>query len=555
MRTHWLILIFLCGIICISDAQTAMLQKQISFNYENISLEKALEDIREKYKVNFSYSRNFIPINQKVSAKVVEVSLKKALIILFERLPVDFAIIGDQVVLRVDYSKPIPELIPEETYGNTDLTKAIDSAPTELSADTDPLGGLIVDNLPNLPSQEEIDLEEQARLEEEQTFDLVEFDSELTDEKVKRRREKVGQVSLISGLGTNLDNSDLITNNFSLNILWGENGGLEGIEIGGFVNKLKQDMDGVQVAGLGNVVDGLVDGTQVAGLFNYAGAYATGVQAAGLFNYARSGHFTQVAGLANATSGDVRGAQIAGLANMAYGDAEAVQLAGLYNFAAGNSQLQVGGLFNVAEDVDEGQLSGILNVAHNVGKFQIGLINICDTISGVPLGLINIVRKGYNRWEWSGGEALYFNSGFKFGAQRFYNILHFGMRTENGDPIGNRDNKITWGLGYGIGTAVRAGPRTLVNFEALSIHVNERQTFTRKLNLLNQFKITADFQLGQSNSSFFIGPSLNVMLSKLFDPDTQRYGSAIAPYTFYDETSNENTNIQMWIGANVGFRF
>jgi len=539
-------------------AQMAMLEEEnVTFNYKEVALGEALTDISKTYKINFSYSRDFIPVNQAISVVAFNVPLRIALDKLFETTTVVYAIIGNQVMLRVDPAKrPVLRPLREEDYGHHSGKKEKDTPPIE---STGTLSSLDTDSadliLEPIPAEETETLEEESMMTADPNLDLVEVDNELSERSLRKRRERVAQVSLFPNVGTNMRNSDKLTNNFSINVFWGRNGGVNGLEIGGFVNSIKNDMIGVQVAGFGNSVDGMMHGTQVAGLFNYTGAYATGMQVSGIFNHVRSGNVSQVAGLFNSSSGDLQGLQVAGMGNMVNGDMESIQVAGLYNISSGRSRLQLSGLFNIAGDVEEGQVAGIFNIGKRVGGFQIGLINICDTISGAPLGLINIVKRGYNRWEWSGGEALHLNSAFTFGAYAFYNILHFGMRIENRNtPVADRDGKITWGIGYGFGTSIRASSKSRVNIELVAMHINERKTFTRKLNLLSQLRIVNHFRLGHGQSSMFIGPTFNLMASRLFDPDTQTYGSAIAPYNFYNKTTDQ-TNIQAWVGGTIGFRF
>ena len=40
---------------------------------------------------------------------------------------------------------------------------------------------------------------------------------------------------------------------------------------------------------------------------------------------------------------------------------------------------------------------------------------------------------------------------------------------------------MTWALGYGFGTAITFSPRTLMNIEAIAMHVNEREAWTNDL--------------------------------------------------------------------------
>ena len=110
---------------------------------------------------------------------------------------------------------------------------------------------------------------------------------------------RLAQISILPRVGTNAKKSEDIVNHVSVNLFWGSNGGVDGLEVGGLFNSLKQDMKGVQVAGLGNHVNENVTGTQAAGLFNVTRGKAEGVQASGIFNYAKKATAIQVAGIFN----------------------------------------------------------------------------------------------------------------------------------------------------------------------------------------------------------------------------------------------------------------
>jgi len=304
------------------------------------------------------------------------------------------------------------------------------------------------------------------------------------------------------------------------------------MEVGGFINSIRKGVKGFQFAGLGNIVGKDVTGTQLAGLFNYDGGVVNGVQ---------------VAGLANIISRDMSGVQASALFNVTGGKADAFQAAGLFNFSGGDAKMQVGGLFNVAKDVEVGQVGGFLNVAKKVNGFQIGFINVADTVSGVPIGFLNIIKHGYNKFDIYGSEALYANVSLKLGAKAFYNIFHFGARFSNGEEY-------AWGFGYGIGFVSTFNDHNALNFEVTATHVSENETFTKHLNLLGQVRFLYDRKIAQS-IDFFMGPTLNLMFSKLKNLETQEIGSSIVPYSLIDKTFNGATKLQAWIGVSGGFRF
>lgn len=153
--------------------------------------------------------------------------------------------------------------------------------------------------------------------------------------------------------------------------------------------------------------------------------------------------------------------------------------------------------------------------------------------------------------EFSGSETMYANAVLKLGARSFYNTFHLGGRWE--DEVKAGQNKVSWSLGYGIGTVIGLGKKNLINLEASTQHVNEKQRWTRKLNQLNQFKLLFDVSAGR-RTSFFAGPTYNLMVSELLDAETGVHGSQLTPHAFFDKTSAAGRNVKMWIGFTAGIR-
>lgn len=174
-------------------------------------------------------------------------------------------------------------------------------------------------------------------------------------------------------LGTNGTDAISTSNKFSLNVLYGVNGGLNGLEIGGLLNYNHGEVNGVQLAGVANVNKEYTNGLMWASCFNL-------------------------------TLDDARGVQLADL-NMATGDFTGVQ-AGVFNYAR--------------------RLKGV----------QLGLINIVGEDNGaLPIGLINVVRGGYYELEFVAGEVLYTNVNYKMGVEHFYTIFKLGSSRYQGDPV------------------------------------------------------------------------------------------------------------------------
>jgi hypothetical protein len=262
------------------------------------------------------------------------------------------------------------------------------------------------------------------------------------------------QISLVPTIGSNGDIAGSVVNRFSFNIIGGYARGLEGVEVGGAVNILSQDMKGLQVGGLANLVGGhtrgvqiggginhsmrSLEGLQIAGLANTVWDTLGGVQVAGGANIVKRGMTgTQVSGASNISLGDLDGVQVTGGVNVAHGVVNRAQVAGALNYArsvrggqvaagvnvslgeVGGGQVGLGG--NYARSVSGGQLSFGVNVvpdsvsggqvgfganyAGNVsgGQFSFGLNVVPGTVSGAQVGALNFARRAH------GGQVGFIN--------------------------------------------------------------------------------------------------------------------------------------------------
>lgn len=550
MRTHRLIPILLF-LLPAWRAEAQLMSRPVSLSYRQEALGVVLSDISRQAQVRFSYSPYYVSVDQRVSVSVVNVPLQTALDTLFRPTAIGYAYIGGQIVLKTD-----PERLAQlEAMRREEATRRM--AEERMLAERSRLRS----QLPGLSRGQALELSGGDRYRE---LDLEKYrlaiaqvdEAETPPTPPPPSNHSVAQVSVLPFLGTNTYRSAEITNNLSFNVFWGANGGVDGVEVGGFVNTIINDVHGVQIAGLGNTVGGNLSGTQFGGLFNVVGGRTEGVQLAGLFNHTRHTDAVQVAGFFNIAGQDAGGAQVALGFNVGSGKA-GVQVAPLFNVSGDTTRTQVSGLFNAAGHLKGAQVSALFNKARQVDGFQFGLINVADSVSGASLGLLNFVKKGYNRLEVGGGEALWGNVGLKLGTRGFYNILHVGARWDhllrtNNERVQN-GVYMTWGLGYGLGTAVRFNDRWLMNIEAVAIHLNEAERWTRQLNLLNQLRLTVDWR-SAGRVSFFAGPVGNLLVSKRRDAETGLHQSIVAPYAWYDHTSGA-TNVKMWLGVYGGVRF
>jgi len=181
------------------------------------------------------------------------------------------------------------------------------------------------------------------------------------------------QITFVYPLGTNGYDARSISNTFSVNVLYGINGGLNGFEAGGIFNYNRGDVRGVQLAGITNINKEHTSGLMWAGCLNLALDHASGVQFADL----------------NVATRDFRGLQ-----------------AGVFNYA--------------------GRLRGV----------QLGIVNIVGEDNGaVPIGLFSVVKGGYYELEVVAGDAINTNINYKMGVERFYTIYKLGHSWYNGNPV------------------------------------------------------------------------------------------------------------------------
>ncbi|TXB62236.1 hypothetical protein [Phaeodactylibacter luteus] len=513
-------------------------------------LRTVLRSLEQAHQVHFSYSPDLIPLEREVQPPAVGESLEAAMDELCRQLPLRYMISGKQVWLRPgagelgQLAPKVPQ--PRQKSPIYPLSPAEEAERQRLASIMKPIGKTAPRplNRPGGEAYQEIDFE---------IYLPPPPASPANGEQVYKGDRRLAQVSILPNLGTNMERSGEITNHLSVNVLWGTNGGVDGLEVGGLYNEVINDVNGLQVAGLGSKVNGRVSGTQVAGLFNVGYGNVQGVQAAGLFNQAGQADAVQAAGLFNHSAGAFTGVQVAGAFNIIEGQGAGVQVAGLFNRADQQIQSQVAGLFNTAGNVAGGQAAPLFNKADTVAGFQVGLINISDTITGVPVGLINIVRHGYNRVDFSTGEALHANLALKLGARKFYNIFQAGLRLSD-CPWQLGSGQYSWALGYGLGSIKDYGPHFQVNYELVAMQVSEGASgWGNRLNMLNQFRALGGFHGAGRRTVVYAGPVLNVTVAGQRGGDAADEGLR-APYSVWSRTG-DRVALNAWVGFQAGLAF
>lgn len=343
------------------------------------------------------------------------------------------------------------------------------------------------------------------------------------------------QVSLVPFIGTNEKLSGNVINDYSLNVLGGYSLGTQKVELGGLFNIDRGHVKGVQAAGLFNAVGGQMSGLQAAGVINMNNKEVKATQLAGTINFNLSGvEGVQVAGTININGGKSKGVQVAGMANIQVQDYQGSQISGLINVAT--------------HRISGTQVSGLVNCGRVVKGSQIGVVNIADSMRGVPVGVISLVRKGYHKIELSADEIFYTNLAFRTGVRQFYNIFTAGIKPDTfGDPV--------WSLGYGIGTAPRLTRWLFLNFDLTANHI-EKGHLTLARSLLNKLYMGFDFQITKK-LSVTMGATWNAYITSR-NTDISEYPvlfTDFTPHITSDKDIGDSSRLQMWWGGKIGIRF
>lgn len=379
---------------------------------------------------------------------------------------------------------------------------------------------------------------------------------------------RIGQITFNYPLGSNGFNSYNYSNNFSLNLLVGLNGGVEGVEFGGLGNINNGDVNGAQFGGLFNINKGTVNGAQLGGTFNMNTGNTFGGQFSGLANInAADMDGIQVAGLLNVNKGSIKHVQIAGLMNSNYGNASGVQIAGIINSNLNkpnkqNSQLvQISGIMNEnAASMTGAQISPVLNIAAdtligvqigliNIGTYiegsQIGLINICtnDSSKVAPLGLLNFVTGGVWELELAAEDLIYSNLNLKLGAKKLYTIFKIGYSVNN--------NQSVFSYGFGLGRYFELNDKNRISLDLSTSNFSDIFLMTSRFDFLNKLDLAYKRSIS-NNFSVFVGPSFNLYLTEDFG---QGEKPLLKPLYTISKTDFNRGTMYSWVGAKAGISF
>ncbi len=351
-------------------------------------------------------------------------------------------------------------------------------------------------------------------------------------------------------------------------------GGLRGTQITGGCNVATQNVDGTQIAGGVNVTPMDVRKAQVAGGVNYArnvsGAqFACGVNVArdtvgggqvGFGgNYAGNVSGGQVSFGVNVVSGAVSGGQVgfggnyAGSvtggqfsfgANIVPGTVDAGQVGFGLNYAGSITGGQFTFGLNLVSGTASGGQVGAVNFARRCEGMQFGIVNLSDTITGVPIGLLSIVRKGYHTIDVSTTEVMDVSLTLRTGVRAFHNLL---ILSTDGGANG------AWGFGYGFGSAPRLSEHSALEIEASGEQVLEQGFWIPAVNIAARFGVRYGYTFAD-RITLFAGPSLNTMVSDWRDAEGG-YLSQVPPANTVYADRIGTVDLRSWIGYRAGLSF
>jgi len=426
--------------------------------------------------------------------------------------------------------------------------------------------------LPSLPATIPTDLNENALFKT-----MVSSEQYYQTENLPLYEQRMFQCSFVPTLGTNRSFGGLVENHVSLNLLGGYSMALSGVEVAGFFNITRNTVKGLQIGGYMNITGGSlygfqaagfmnnnigsINGVQAAGFCNVSLDSLNGVQAAGFFNLARNRvKGVQVAGFVNISGKELDGVQAAGFLNLSGKSASGVQASGFCNIASGDMNgvqasgginictqtahtFQVAGIANFANRIYGSQVSSLFNIAGRVGGSQIGLVNICDTVRGISVGILCLVRQGYHKAEVSTGDFNKILFTLRTGTHRFYNIISAGMITP--------ENVDFTTFGYGLGTEFRHGKHFFFGIDVVPSAVFNHAFVKGKL---PDFWGRSNLYLGYRPVKwveFFGGPTMNAYAVNSGSIDLKRPSYGSDAFT----TSTGNWAISGWWGWQTGIRF
>jgi len=349
--------------------------------------------------------------------------------------------------------------------------------------------------------------------------------------------DRLVQITFGYPIGSNGIISPQYSNHFSLNILYGVNGGVKGCEIGSLLNYNKGMVSGFQLSGISNINIGKTKGGSISGITNIFTDSTSGISISGILNFSKSYMKGVQLGVGNISLQNMDGVQI-GVIN--YGKTVKGFQLGVINLTHNMNGSQIG-VVNYNSGMKGFQL-GVINLGMKFKGIQLGVINIDNSDEGaIPIGLISIVKNGFYEFELTGGEAIFSNLNYKMGVERFYTLFKVGYTLFKSNEI------YSYGMGFGSHISLNENQKISIDLSTNQI-INNNNWGSGNLNMLHKLDINYKYYF-LKRFSFLIGPSFNVYLTQ--EKTDEEFGTIPIPYNIFSREWN-SSKLFMWIGVNAG---
>lgn len=418
------------------------------------------------------------------------------------------------------------------------------------------------------------------------------------------------RITLFPPLSTNGVDAPNYSAKYSINLLGGYHGALDGAEFGSLINYTKHYSHGFQLAGGANITGGNMaglnfagitniskndmSGIQLAGILNSSGDDLSGIQAAGLFNnahgsisgiqFAGIGNISresieglQSSGIINATQGDLSGLQLAGFMNFAGGEISGLQSSGMANISMGDisglmasgganiaqnaaNGLLVSGAFNYAKQLNGLAISGGANISEELQGMQLaGILNLSRKATGLQIGVINLAQNfegvpiGLISLYGNGRKNLdirFSDGGFTDIGINLGTYRVYNMAVLGYNTLLNRD---VYRVGFAVGLEKNI-QEAFPNIQSKTLYINQEfsmlhhfeDEWSRRLNRIYSYKYHLGKRFG-SGFSLYAGPTFNMQVTRVQEASDYSWYSLWSP-------SAKGKQYKFWVGFSIGIR-
>jgi hypothetical protein len=561
-----LITLFLVFLSVFAFAQEPPLERRVDIAFQNATITQLLTEIEEQSHVVFSYQSTIFSPKTKITVNRRDIRIREVLLITLGN-SYSFKQHGDYIIIKKEKEKSevVIRGYVESANGEIIREATVYDKRSLASANTDEYGyyelRIETKEIPSTLYLSKLDYEDalipldtttvlnesviQASSDSIPYYHISSVSKIIKNQSMElsalfvRLRPEIQnindtiyrdfQTSFVPFIGTNHKLSGNVSNKYSFNILGGYSCETRAFELAGLFNFVETNVRSVQIGGLFNYTGQNQSGLQIGGLFNHTRLNSNGIVIGGLFNYSDS---------------LVKGIEIAGFSNIHPKGSNGFAIAGFANYSGGNSRgMALAGFANVYKSNFKGlQLSGFLNYA-KTGGTQIGIVNIADSLTGVPIGIFNFIRKGYNNIEVSYDEQQFLNLELRSGVNALYSRLLVSSNMLQNDET-------EWSYGYGIGSAPALAKNLHLNIDLSAQHFL-KSNHDPELDMLGKLGIGLEYR---------ITPWISIFGMATANASYREINLDYTPYLteqHYYETEMFDNGYQLnqWIGYKFGLRF